>query len=78
MMNFTGVAALPTAFVLLTAILMFGGRKRRSLDEASHKAAGIIVTLLLICSIMWITVAFIRSLIFLTTLYRYFGMGVRE
>lgn len=58
-MNFTAVAALPTAFLLLTAILMFGGKKRRSIGEASHTAAGIIVTVLLICSIFWIAVAFI-------------------
>jgi hypothetical protein len=61
-MTFT-VAALPTAFVLLTAILMFGGRKRRPIDEASHTAAGIIVTMFLICSIVWIAVAFINTVI---------------
>lgn len=60
-MNFTAVAALPTAFVLLTAIVMFGGRKRRPLSEASHTAAGIIVALLLICSIFWIAVTFIST-----------------
>ena len=61
-MNFTAVAALPTAFLLLTAIIMFGGRKVRPLDEASHTAAGIIVTLFLICSIIWIAVAFLSTL----------------
>jgi hypothetical protein len=61
-MNFTAVAVLPTAFLLLTAIIMFGGRKMRPLDEASHTAAGIIVSLLLICSIIWIAVAFISAL----------------
>jgi hypothetical protein len=60
-MNFTAVAALPTAFVLLTAIVMFGGRKRRPIDEASHTAAGIIVTLFLIGSIIWIAVVFIST-----------------
>ena len=60
-MNFTAVAALPSAFLLLTAIIMFGGRKVRPIGEASHTAAGIIVTLFLICSIVWIAVAFVGT-----------------
>lgn len=60
-MNFATVAALPTAFLLLTAIVMFGGRKRRPISEASHTAAGIIVTLFLACSIVWIAVAFVST-----------------
>lgn len=61
-MNFTAVAALPTAFLLLTAIVMFGGRKRRPIGEASHAAAGIIVTLFLIGSIVWIAIAFVSTM----------------
>jgi membrane associated rhomboid family serine protease len=51
-----GTAIVPAAFALLTAMFMFGGRTRRSFDNASHIAAALLVLFFLICSLGWIVV----------------------
>ena len=60
-MNVTEPAILPAAFALLTTMFMFGGRTRRSFDDASHIAACLFVLFFLICSLVWIVVASINS-----------------
>ena len=60
-MNFTEVAVVPAAFAVLTAMFMFGGRTKRPLAEASHTAAGVLVGFFLLCAIIFLAVAFIKS-----------------
>jgi len=54
-------AILPAAFALLTAMFMFGGRTRRSFDDASHIAASVLVLFFLISSLVWIVVTAART-----------------
>jgi hypothetical protein len=60
-MNYTEVAILPAAFGLLTAMFMFGGRTKRPFAEASHNAAGVLVALFLLSALIFLAVAFIKS-----------------
>jgi site-specific recombinase len=41
-----------SGFIFLTLVLMFGGRKRRSFAEASHKAAALIVGILCMAALL--------------------------
>jgi hypothetical protein len=61
LMNGADTAILPAAFALLTAMFMFGGRTRRSFDDASHIAAAVLVLFCLICSLVWIVVTSMNS-----------------
>lgn len=61
-MIFTEVAVVPAAFALLTAIFMFGGRRMQTFDDASHRAAGVLVALFLIGTIILIAHASITTL----------------
>ena len=40
-------------YLLMILIIMFGGRKRRTLREASHVTAGTVLTLLYLSAILW-------------------------
>jgi len=62
-MNYSEVALVPAAFALLTAIFMFGGRNTRPFDDASHKAAGVLVGLFLISAVVLIARDFINNVI---------------
>lgn len=62
LMNATEPAILPAAFALLTAVFMFGGRTRRSFDDASHTAAAVLVLFFWICSLVWIVVTSITAI----------------
>jgi uncharacterized iron-regulated membrane protein len=45
-------AAPLSGFIFLTLVLMFGGRKRRSFAEASHRAAGFILGVLWLAALV--------------------------
>ena len=45
-------AAALSGFIFLTLALMFGGRKRRSFAEASHRAAAFIVCILCLAALL--------------------------
>jgi hypothetical protein len=62
-MNYSEVAVVPAAFALLTAIFMFGGRNTRPFNEASHKAAGVLVAFFLISAIVLIAHDFLNRVI---------------
>lgn len=62
-MNYSKVAVVPAAFALLTAIFMFGGRRIQTFDDASHRAAGVLVAFFLIGAIILIVYASIKTLI---------------
>lgn len=40
-------------YLLLTLVIMFGGRKRRTFTHASHTAAGMLIGTLCIASLLW-------------------------
>lgn len=61
-MNYTEVAVVPAAFALLTAMFMFGGRTKRPLAEASHTAAGVLVAVFLLSALVFLAIAFIKSI----------------
>ncbi len=60
-MNYTEVAVVPAAFALLTAMFMFGGRTKRPMAEASHTAAGVLVGFFLLSALVFLIVAFFKS-----------------
>lgn len=39
-------------YLLLTLVIMFGGKKRRTFDQASHAAAGMLIGLLCLASLL--------------------------
>jgi len=54
--------AVPVAgFFLTVLIIMFGGRKRRSLEHASYAAAGLTITILALGAIVWLMTAVISQ-----------------
>ena len=61
-MIYSEVAVVPAAFALLTAIFMFGGRRMQTFDDASHRAAGVLVALFLIGAMILIAHASIKML----------------
>ena len=50
-------------YFLLVSMIMFGGRKKRQFSQASQAAAGVVVTLLSLASILWFLCAFISQLV---------------
>jgi predicted small integral membrane protein len=46
-------------YALVVLIIMFGGRKRRTFNQATQAAAGVVITLLSLSAILW----FVSSLI---------------
>ena len=43
-------------YLLLVGVIMFGGRHRRTFAQASHAAAGTVVGLLLLVSLLWFVI----------------------